>query len=167
MSQESLESTPPPTPVNAVNPQQHSAEEGDEKRKAVIVPPKVKPPKPGKEDRCHCKPDQTPWWKYMLELAIFLVGAYVAYIYFGQLQQMIDSNQINRDSLQDVQRAFLSFDSILTPTITYRDSTGKEFDSIRFSIKMVNSGNTPAITDKQFVAREWGEPTSLQLKPCR
>jgi len=42
----------------------------------------------GQSHREHCRPDQTPWWKYAMELAAILVGASVAIIYWRQLNTM-------------------------------------------------------------------------------
>ncbi len=45
----------------------------------------------------------------IVELLVLIVGVRVACIYSGQLNQMIESNEISRESLTSVQRAFVSF----------------------------------------------------------
>jgi len=55
-------------------------------------------------DEGHSRACQT-----VLGFLVFLMTLAIALIYKGQLGQMIESNQINRESLTSVQRAFVSF----------------------------------------------------------
>ena len=49
------------------------------------------------------------WSQAVLDLLLLIVGIKLAFIYSGQLTAMRDSNEINRESLTSVQRAFVSF----------------------------------------------------------
>jgi hypothetical protein len=48
----------------------------------------VPPPLESKRETTNCKPDQTPWWKMILETAAVFIGLYVAGVYHGQLLVM-------------------------------------------------------------------------------
>jgi hypothetical protein len=73
-------------------------------------------------------------WHFILQICLLLVGGYVAWIYSGQLDQMIESNKINRDSLQTVQRAFVFASDIEPRPIE---------NAVGFMVKWQNSGTTP------------------------
>ena len=66
---------------------------------ANSAPAKATPDPKNDEPRCKCRPDQTPLSKQILEAAAVIIGLYVAFIYSGQLTQMIASNKLTRDSL--------------------------------------------------------------------
>jgi hypothetical protein len=54
------------------------------------------------------------WSQVVLDLLLLRVGIKLAFIYSGQLTQMIESNRISRESLESVQRAFITYHSIQT-----------------------------------------------------
>ncbi len=79
--------------VKGVTPQENS---GKENQKPPVGPtgPSIPPARPRKNDTEHCRPDQTPWWKHLMELAAILVGVAVAIIYYHQLVAM--QGQLNQ-----------------------------------------------------------------------
>ena len=113
--------------------------------------PKTNPPKGHQENRCHCRPDQTPWGRYALEVAAVLVGGLVAYIYLGQLGEMIQSNKINREALEAVQRAFV-FLSLQSKDVA-PDILGADKSILEFPVVLENSGATPTKNLRYHVNR--------------
>ncbi len=87
----------------------------------------------------------------VIELLVFCVGIYVAFIYSGQLGQMIESNKISRESLTSVQRAFMTYEGT-----QYRQFANKTVDGNNwvFEERFVNNGTTPAI---QVMQRFWAD----------
>ena len=59
-----------------------------------------------------------------------------------QWRAMLDSNEISRDSLQSVQRAYISFQQIQTTPIIERTASGETI-GLQFSAQTMNTGNTP------------------------
>lgn len=51
-------------------------------------------------------------WKFVGEVIIIIITLYIACVYSGQLNQMIESNRISRESLQSVQRAFITVNPV-------------------------------------------------------
>lgn len=72
-----------------------------------------------KSDRCdeysYHHTQRPKWWhridwsQVILDTLLLIVGIKLACIYSGQLKAMLDSNEISRESLTSVQRAFVSF----------------------------------------------------------
>jgi hypothetical protein len=77
-----------------------------------------------------------------LEGLTFLAVAAAGIIYYGQLRAMLAANQINRDALESVQRAFVRLDNIQTDFLHAPD--GKE-TYIQFTAQWTNSSSTPAM----------------------
>lgn len=124
--------------IDAVAPKKTASGKAPESPVKPTVPPRASPPEDKKEGK-KCKPDQTPWWKIVLETAVVLVGVYVATIYSGQLGQMIESNKITREALETVQRAFV-FPG--TPQVT-RSIKKTTVESVILRFSWINSGTTP------------------------
>jgi hypothetical protein len=78
-------------------------------------------------------------WKFVGEIIIVIVTIRIACIYSGQLDQMIENNRISRESLQSVQRAFISVNPI--PEIQTANTGSSQI--ILFNLWMENSGVTP------------------------
>lgn len=74
---------PPIEPtVDGVAPKSTSADKGAEPPRHVQFPPQIEPPPQGHGESCHCRPDQTPWWKVILEVAaLFTVICYTIAAY--------------------------------------------------------------------------------------
>jgi hypothetical protein len=65
----------------------------------------VRVPSPQRAQETHaCRPDMTPRWKMVLETAAVFIGVYVAWVYSGQLIQMIESNKKIQTSLEVSQK---------------------------------------------------------------
>ena len=97
---------------NAVKPKDASSDKRPEPPKSTPSPSKIEPSPERSSERYHCKPDSTPLWKIILEVGAVFVGLVVAGIYYGQLKAMIKSNEISRQALIAVQRAFVGFSGI-------------------------------------------------------
>ncbi len=88
--------------------------------------------------------DKMPWWKdrqFVLQLLIFVTGVIVAVIYECQLREMAESNKINREAMESVQRAFVDF--IGWDTTQEAAPDGHYFTV--FYPKWENAGNTSAM----------------------
>lgn len=78
--------TQPQMPVDSASP--NNAERAGEAPATSEIHLQI-PPTPERERKSeHCRPDQTPWWKHIMELAAILVGVAVAIIYYKQLDTM-------------------------------------------------------------------------------
>jgi len=65
-------------------------------------------------------------WQFVAEIAIFIVGVRVAFIYSGQLQQMIDGNRMTQESLELTRKLVKgTYSAIVTADIGFdgNDST--------------------------------------------
>src|SRR5271170_185223 len=93
--------------MNNIQPQNAAGAKTAKSPENPLLPPQV-PPAPKNSKKTHtCKPDMAPLWKMVLEVGAVIVGLYVAWVYSGQLAQMIESNKINKEAFESVQRAFL------------------------------------------------------------
>ncbi len=111
------------------------------------------PPPPDGSDGATRHANPAPWWKRLnwtlvIESAVFIVAVYVACIYSRQLDQMVESNKINHESLEAVQRAFVIFHHINLDTnrVNLRETERQWV----FTVIVENSGTTPAISKIQY-----------------
>ena len=84
--------------TNTVSPEAATDTETDERPPDTPSGSQIPPAPPPKCNAEHCRPDQTPWWKYMMELAAILVGIAVASIYYRQLDTMQKANELTKTS---------------------------------------------------------------------
>lgn len=84
-------------------------------------------------------------WTNLIVISVAIVAAVV---YFGQLTAMQESNQINRESLESVQRAFIGFQNVGMQRTVFGTS-GREH-ILTFDGAIENSGTTPAIQTVDF-----------------
>ena len=71
--------------TDSVDPKTNPSTPAAEPPRKPNLVPEVPPAVESKRETCHCKPDQTPLWKIILETSAVLVGCAVAGIYYGQL----------------------------------------------------------------------------------
>jgi len=85
--------------------------------------------------------DNIDWSQVFLDLLLILIGVKLACIYSSQLKAMLKSNEINREALESVQRAFI----FLAPVegTAYKNSAGTKIKSFSFRFPWENSGVTP------------------------
>jgi hypothetical protein len=82
-------------------------------------------------------------WLIGINGSLLIATIVIAVIYFGQLRQMIESNSINREALESVQRAFIVWDSfVIHPTLKTLPS-GSERNLV-IENRWTNSGTTNA-----------------------
>jgi hypothetical protein len=74
--------------IDSVNPESKPSTPPAETPRNSDLIPEIPPPIQSKKETTHCKPDQTPLWKMLLETAAVFVGLYVAGVYHGQLVVM-------------------------------------------------------------------------------
>jgi hypothetical protein len=77
----------------------------------------------------HCKPDQTPLWKILLETAAVCVGIYVAHVYHGQLVVM-------QGQLTEIIKQFPEFQKSADAAKSAADAADK---SVKTQAKTFNS----------------------------
>jgi hypothetical protein len=115
------------------------------------VPSNPTPPEDHGQTSNNSEP--SPWWKklnvwnFIGEVLLIIIGVWVACIYSGQLTQMIESNQINRDSLISVQRAFVDTVGVAGKRFANQMPNG---DRWVFETHFMNDGATPAIDVVQY-----------------
>jgi len=80
----------------------------------------------------------------------FAVTFLIAVVYFFQLRAMLESNEINRESLQSVQRAYISRKAISQEIITEHTASDKN-RVLKFEAHFENTGNTPALQIDSYV----------------
>src|SRR5947209_11029534 len=109
----------------------------------------------------------TPANKFLVAFTgIIAISTVVYAIVAGlQLTALLESNRINRESLQSVQRAFISFQGINQDTIIERSALG-ETEDFHFAVNMMNTGNTPANGEYQYLfgGELPDEPTEEQFR---
>jgi hypothetical protein len=104
------------------------------------------PPPLPQHDDSESHSERTPWWRdrhFVVQMLIFVVTIAIAWIYKGQLKEMVESNRISRESLQSVQRALLNFSGI-SGGVSLTSPDGKSRIGITALLNWNNTGNTPA-----------------------
>jgi hypothetical protein len=89
------------------------------------------------------RPDQPSKMKQIFEGLAITAAVFASVVYFLQLTALVDSNQISRQSLQSVQRAFMNFDNITVHILAVGEKENTEPAGI-FGAKFENVGTTPA-----------------------
>ena len=110
-------------------------------------------PTTNKNDEAKTQKESTMWsWfrkqitvALVIEILIFAVTIKIAYIYSGQLDEMIKSNKISRESLVTVQRAFMNMYNVQNDRTYKREADGVDTPGYSFSISTDNSGTTQAL----------------------
>ena len=101
-------------------------------------------PTPNDDSKTHCKPDQTPRWKVLLEVAVFCIGAYAVFVYKGQWDASLAANKMNASNFRKSERAWvIPFDTEMRQTKDGR---------IYFDLIMKNTGKTPALRFRGIMA---------------
>jgi hypothetical protein len=145
-----------PDPLaDSVDPSNDSHREQSESPPQVDVIPQVPPPIEHKAQATHCKPDQTPLWKIVLETGAVAVGIVVASIYYGQLKEMQKATTASTKAADAAKSAAETAASQLElaqrpwVSITPNQITGLSGDvnALNISVKVTlrNSGPTPAV----------------------
>jgi len=171
--------------IDGVGPEgDSSAPPKDSPHKSDLIP--QEPPSiERKEETTYCKPDQTPFWKMLIETAAVFVGLYVASIYHGQLSVMqgqlgeiirqfpeiqksanaaTSANIAAHDALTRSNRPWLGVESLrVTAPIGFtKAGSGKDityFISGSLEITIKNFGSSPALSVRNFI--EAYDPTFL------
>jgi len=96
---------------------------------------------------CQCQSKKKNWPQRIeaccAVLLVFITGFYTFYAR-QQKNAMLVSNQINRDTLDSVQRAFVTWAGFVTNRVAYIAPSGQE-RKWQFTSHFENAGNTPAI----------------------
>jgi hypothetical protein len=117
------------------------------------------------------------WWSKIRETktsngivaicTIVIAIATIAYfiVSYFQWQAALESNKINRESLQSVQRPFLLFEGIEGGIVTTHTASS-EHEDLRLHAKILNAGNTTAneLSRNLFGGSLANEPTERQFK---
>ncbi|HMD85550.1 MAG TPA: hypothetical protein VKO18_12725 [Terriglobia bacterium] len=138
----------------------------------LTVSKSYNPPPPPEHCNAYNHSSQPPWWKRpeprhtIIQILLLGVGIYVAKVYSCQLHQMIESNRINREALESVQRAFIGLERFSVGGTGQRFNS-KEIDFFTVTDHLENSGTTPAIqVVHYFRVQEFSdEPTEQDFLP--
>ena len=99
-------------------------------------------PSPRHTAECHySKPKDTPWWRNLLEIAAFLLGAYAVWVYKGQWDQARIANQLSLDNFRAGQRAWVGVDGFGINNLAPNSD-------VRVSVGIKNFGQTVALSTK-------------------
>lgn len=101
--------------------------------------PEIPAPVTHKPERTYSNPDPTPLWKIVLEVGAVAAGIIVAWIYYGQLNQMIESNRLTRQSLVASSRAWIA------PANAYFTSDIAKNVALAWEVQYRNVGRSPAL----------------------
>jgi hypothetical protein len=137
---------------NPASPKSTTSNKNPESTKNVPLSSQVKPTPEHKNQSCHCKPNDIPTWKIVLECTAIAVGIAVAIIYFFQWRAMDATMKID-------QRAWISLNSI---TNVGKFAVGEPFG---VSVSVKNIGKTPARDTYSSVIiepRENGQPPRFE-----
>jgi len=87
-------------------------------------------------------------------IALLTLIALIAYacITYRQLETMKDSNTINREGVESVQRAFVYLSNLAA---IFPNSNSPDGDKVLFQADWQNSGSTPATSVIQWVSSDW------------
>jgi hypothetical protein len=131
-------------PVQAVDPKGTADNKNPERPKFFSLAAQLIPTPKNKKKPSECKPDSTPLWKIILEGGAILVGIYVAYIYHGQLREMIEGNRISRENSTKTQGASVVFPAadIKVSGIDNTAIKGSPMVAWAFSVPAENIGAT-------------------------
>ncbi len=89
-------------------------------------------------------------WQLIINAGLGIVGIIALCIYHGQLKALLESNSINREALESVQRAFVVYHDVIENRHIIHDKTG-EHAVWSFTMPWENTGTTPAsITSQAF-----------------
>ena len=108
------------------------------------------PSTPPKDSDANDHSSQSPYWKkretwnFIVQTLLLIVGVYVAKIYSCQLGQMVESNSINREALENVQRAFVRVTGITVDHGAIQTPGGVQ-GHWEIGAHWENSGSTPAL----------------------
>ena len=92
---------------------------------------------------------------------VIITGTYTHYA-ANQRDAMLKSNEINREALESVQRAFISFPGVQSEAVYAIDkNTPAKLSEFRFHAQIQNNGNTPA---SEAVGMFFGDST-LSTEP--
>lgn len=103
----------------------------------------------------------------MVCFTLVIAATTVVYTIYSRRQwsALLESNAINRESLQSVQRAYISYQGIRENTLYERTAGAMKFFGFQFFADTLNSGNTPAgIIDQYFNIKKLpDEPTEVEF----
>ncbi len=129
--------------VHTVPLQDDATEQNSDIKPNILDVAEVKPSQERKSKTEYCKPDQTPWWKILLESSTLFVGVIVAVIYGRQLGQMLEANKLAQKTFEVSQQASV--------TLGRKDGVVAEFRNARnpnvqdgLVLYFQNSGHMPA-----------------------
>ena len=115
------------------------------------------------------RPQKQEKWPQRVEAAcaialVIITGFYACYAKF-QRDAMLESNRLNRDALESVQRAFVTFHEMPVTKILVRTKDG-DIPYWEFHTTWENSGTTPAIGVVQHfnIGELAEEPTNQQFR---
>jgi len=130
--------------LDAVSPQVNPAQQDDNtKESGLQLPPDTKPSIKHKRETNHCKPDQTPWWKILIEGLMLAAVISAAITYGRQLGQMLRANDLAQKTFEVSQQASVTLGNKDGVVAEFRKSgNAKVKDGL--VIYFLNSGHMPA-----------------------
>ncbi|MFZ3217691.1 MAG: hypothetical protein WA192_16655 [Candidatus Acidiferrales bacterium] len=103
------------------------------------------------------------WLPIGINAALAVIGVFAICIYGDQLSQMRTANEISKESLVSVQRAFVGFSGAIIG-MKIPDGIGKHIVTMRLNTPWINSGNTPtkdAVSQVNWISLPGGLPDNF------
>ena len=153
--------------IDAPPPQDTAGGENKEPPSTPPLIPDVHPTPPDKRERCHCRPDQTPRWKQIIEIGAFLLGIFLGIIYWMQLKAMSGQLREMKATTKATQNAVTTqisgthIDQRAWVTVNDIQRTERP-DGFSVNLLFMNTGKTPA---QNFTIRVSGEPVPKGQQP--
>jgi hypothetical protein len=153
-------------PIDAIQPQNTT---GTKNPEAPHNPPSSSeiPPTPqNRKETYTCRPDQTPWWKYLLEGCAIVVGLYVALVYSRQLEVMRGTlAEMKRSGEQSTQQVWRAVDNLnwMARSMDWSQKTAQQ--SIQASGKESSDALKATIDNFHREERSWVGVGSFKIVP--
>src|SRR5258708_4292902 len=149
-----MEQSDAPQNQNSTNCDAQHSQDSSQPRTGTTVAQESEKLDQSPRQACHERPN-LKWWhridwsQVVLDLLLLIVGIKLAFIYYGQLTQMIESNRISRSAMVISQRAFVSFTDNIAPTGGKDTKTRKKAWAVIPHVQ--NSGNTAALNFHGYI----------------
>jgi hypothetical protein len=157
--------------LNTISPQGHSASPDGNAQENTALHANLIPAPEHATETTHCRPDQTPIAKWILETLAVGVGIVVAIIYGKQLGQMLEANNLAQKTFEVSQQASVTIGNKDGVVAEFRSSHNRQVQD-GLVIYFQNSGHMPAKlnwgVNNWFIEHPIQQlPDAIQFEPMR
>lgn len=160
----------PEPPHDAVSPESQPDDKSGDSPMAPAPTTNPEPPNKRKKETHHCRPQQTPVWKIILEVAAAIIGVGVLIIYSLQLKRMSEANVLTKQALISAQRPWVGLDEENPIETSPLKIDGNGTISIGYAIHAKNFGSSGAQsvfpTAKLVITQDLAPLPDMEKKFC-